>query len=54
MNGMLLDFLVLRTRTAFPVGDVVVAGTVAVVTSGADVGSRQSKSLQGQPAGQFS
>ena len=38
----------------FPVGDVVVAGTVAVVTSGADVGSRQSKSLQGHPAEQFS
>ena len=54
MNGMLLDFLVLRTRTAFPVGDVVVAGTVAVVTSGAEVGARQSKPLQGHPAEQFS
>ena len=52
--GLLFAFLVLRTRTAFPVGDVVVDGTVAVVTSGADVGSRQSKPLQGHPAAQFS
>ena len=44
----------LSTRTAFPVGDVVVAGAVAVVISGADVGSRQSKSLHGHPAEQFS
>jgi len=54
MNGLLFEFKSCRTRTAFAVGDVVVAGTVAVVTSGADVGSRQSKSLQGQPAEQFS
>ena len=54
MNGLLLGLEVLRTRTAFPVGDVVVAGTVAVVISGADVGSRQLKSLQGHPAEQFS
>ena len=47
-------FKVLSTRTAFSVGDVVVEGTVAVVTSGADVGSRQSKPLQGHPAEQFS
>ena len=60
MNGLLTEFLVLRTRTAFPIGDVVVAlqetaaGTVALVTSGAEVGSRQSKSLQGHPVEQFS
>ena len=54
MKGLLFEFQVLRTRTAFPVGDVVVAGTVAVVTSGADVGARQSKPLQGHPAEQFS
>ena len=54
MNGLLFELAVLRTRTAFPVGDVVVAGTVAVVISGADVGSRQSKPLQGHPAEQFS
>ena len=54
MNGLLLEFLVLNTRTAFPVGEVVVGGTVAVVTSGADVVSMQSYSLQGQPAEQFS
>ena len=52
--GLLFEFRVLSTRTAFPVGDVVVDGTVAVVTSGVDVGSRQSKPLQGQPAEQFS
>ena len=62
MNGLLLEYLVLNTRTAFPVGEVVVAGAVAVVTSGAvavvtsgaDVVSMQSNSLQGQPAEQFS
>ena len=54
MKGLLLELHVLRTRTALPVGDVVVVGLVAVVTSGADVGARQSKSLQGHPAAQFS
>ena len=54
MNGLLFALAVLRTRTAFPVGDVVVAGTVVIVTSGADVGSRQSKPMQGHPAKQFS
>ena len=54
MKGLLFEFLVLKTRTAFPVGDVVEAGTVAVVTSGTDVGARQSKPLQGHPAKQFS
>ena len=44
----------LKTRTAFPVGDVVVAGTVVVVTSGACVVEIHSKSLQGHPAEQFS
>ena len=54
INGLLLGSLVLKTSTAFPVGDVVVVGTVAVVISGVDVGTRQSKSLQGHPAEQFS
>ena len=54
MNGLLFGFLVLKKSTAFPDGDVVVAGTVAVVTSGVEVGSRQSNSLQGHPAEQFS
>ena len=54
MKGLLFELAVLKTRTVFPVGDVVVAGTVAVVTSGAEVGARQSKSLQGHPAEQFS
>ena len=54
MNGLLLELKVLSTRTAFPVGKVVVGGTVAVVTSGVDVVSMQSNSLQGQPAEQFS
>ena len=53
MKG-LLENLVHDTRTAFPVGKVVVGGTVAVVTSGADVVSIHSNSLQGQPAEQFS
>ena len=61
--GLFFDLRVLKTRTEFPVGVdvdvdvdgvVVVDGTVAVVTSGADVGSRQSKPLQGHPAEQFS
>ena len=50
---MFEEFFVLNTRTAFSVGEVVVAGTVAVVTSGADVVSMHSNSLQGQPAEQF-
>ena len=54
MNGLLFELKVLRTRTAFPIGDVVVAGAVAVVTSGAGVCSIQLKSLQGHPAEQFS
>ena len=54
MNGLLLEYLVLNTRTAFPVGEVVVGGAVAVVTSGVDVVTIQSNSLQGQPAEQFS
>ena len=37
MNGLLLELYVLNTRTAFTVGEVVVVGTVAVVTVGADV-----------------
>ena len=59
MNGLLSEFVVLRTRTAFRLGDfvialqVTVAGTVALVTSGAEVDARQSKSLQGHPAEQF-
>ena len=39
--GLLLVLYVLRTKTAFDVGDVVVAGTVEVVTSGAVVVSAQ-------------
>ena len=54
MNGWLFELEVLRTRTELPIGDVVVAGTVTVVISGVDVGSRQSKPLQGHPAEQFS
>ena len=42
MNGLFAAFFVLNTRTAFPVGKVVVGGTVAVVTSGVDVVSMQS------------
>ena len=52
--GLLFEFLVLKTSTALPFGDVVVTGTVAVVTSGAGVVAVHSKSLQGQPADQFS
>ena len=54
IKGLFAEFVVLNTRTAFPVGEVVVAGTVTVVTSGADVVSMHSNSLQGQPAEQFS
>ena len=54
MNGLFAAIFVLNTRTAFPVGKVVVGGTVAVVTSGVDVVSIHSNSLQGQPAEQFS
>ena len=54
MKGLLFGRDVLRTRTAFPVGDDVVAGVLVVVSSGADVVARQSKSLQGHPAEQFS
>ena len=52
--GLLLELQVLKRSTALPVGDVVVAGTVAVVISGAGVVAVHSKSLQGQPAEQFS
>jgi len=52
--GLLFELRVLKTSTALPVGDVVVAGTVAVVTSGAGVVAVHSKSLQGQPTEQFS
>ena len=52
--GLLFELAVLKTSTAFPLGDVVVAGTVAVVTSGAGVVAVHSKSLQGHPAEQFS
>ena len=54
MNGSFAEFVVLKTITAFPLVEVVVAGTVAVVTSGADVVSMQSNSLHGHPAEQFS
>ena len=49
MNGLLSEINVLRTSTAFPVGEVEV-----VVVAGTEVGGIQSKSLQGQPAEQFS
>ena len=39
--GLFAIFDVLRTKTAFVVGDVVVAGAVEVVTSGAVVVSAQ-------------
>ena len=39
--GLFADFAVLRTKTAFVAGDVVVAGAVAVVISGAVVVSAQ-------------
>ena len=62
----MLEYLVLRTNTAFGVGgvvmlvvvavviaEVVVMGAVEVEISGDVVVSKQSKLLQGQPAGQF-
>ena len=39
--GLLAEFVVLRTKTAFVAGDVVVDGDVAVVTSGDIVVSAQ-------------
>ena len=39
--GLFAGFLVLRTKMAFVAGDVVVAGIVAVVVSGAVVVSAQ-------------
>ena len=63
MNGLLSELLVLRTSTAFPVGAigvvvvvevVVIVFVVVVVCVGGEVGATQSKSLQGQPAEQFS
>ena len=58
MNGLLFDLKVLRTSTAFPLGEievvVVVVVAVVVVVVGTEVGATQSKSLQGQPAEQFS
>ena len=60
INGLLFESQVLRTSTAFPFGEievVVVAVVVVVVVEvvvGAEVGAAQSKSLQGQPAAQFS
>ena len=55
MNGRLLgqqDIKVLRTSTALLEGEIGVVALVVVV--GTEVGARQSKSLQGQPAEQFS
>ena len=58
MNGLLFELKVLRTSTAFPVGEIGVVVLVVVVVVevvvGAEVGGTQSKSLQGQPAAQFS
>ena len=39
--GLFAEFLVLSTRTAFATGDVVVCGTVGVVTAGEVVVSKQ-------------
>ena len=39
--GLFAEFCVLRTRTALVAGDVVVAGAVAVITTGAVVVSAQ-------------
>ena len=39
--GLLVDSFVVRTKTALAAGDVVVAGAVEVVTSGAVVVSAQ-------------
>ena len=60
INGLLK----LRTSTAFPFGEIFVVVVVVVVlvvvvvvvevVVGAEVGAAQSKSLQGQPAAQFS
>ena len=52
--GLLAALLVLRTKTAFEVGDVFVAGAVEIVTSGAAVVFVQGYSSQGYPAGQLS
>ena len=62
MNGLgIVSVTVLRTSTAFPVGEisvevvvVVVVIVAVVVVVGEEVGATQSKSLQGQPAEQFS
>ena len=51
INGLLSKLVVLRTRTAFPIGELDV---VVVIVVGTEVGGRQSKLLQGQPAEQFS
>lgn len=53
-KGLFSGFQVFITKTAFEIGDVVVAGIVVVVTSGSGVVAMQSNSLQGQPAAQFS
>ena len=53
MNGLLFELKVLRTSTAFPVGELDVV-VVVVVVIGTEVDARHSKSLQGQPAEQFS
>ena len=52
--GLFAVFRVLKTNTAFVAGDVVVAGGVAVVISGAVVVSAQGYPSQGHPAGQLS
>ena len=55
--GLLLAFLVLKTKTAFAVGKVVVAGVVVeidVVISGEVVVSMQLKFSHGHPPEQFS
>lgn len=54
MNGLFVGSQVLETRTAVPVDEVVVAETMAVVSSGVVVVKTQSNSVQGQPAEQFS
>ena len=59
MNSLLFspeghDLKELRTSTAFPVGEIDVVVEVVIVVDGTEVGARQSKSLQGQPAEQFS
>ena len=53
--GLFAIFRVLKTKTAFIAGDVVVAGgVVAVVTSAVVVVSAQGYPSQGHPAGQLS